>query len=215
MLNFLMLKSSKNTLFSKSDIYKNNTGLIKLISYRISIVVILLLIFNINNSYSQFDSSTIKIGPEDLNAVKGGNYFNFADKNKVNIEVTVIGGNGTGKYLIPVGTTVFDLLIMSGGTGRRNVDFIKLLRFSSETPQLKPNEIIDLDFSKLYSTENKDILSSQLNPILKPGDMLVVPQPKTDPQSFWYYLTTIMSYITTIISFYYVVSNVFRYGRAF
>ena len=148
-----------------------------------------------------------------LNAAKGGNYFNFADKNKVNIEITLIGGNGSGRYLIPQGTTVFDILLMSGGAGRRNLGGIKLLRFASDTPKLKPNEVIELDFSTLYSEDVKEIKSSSLNPVLKAGDMVIVPRPASEPQSFWVYLTTIMSYATTLISFYYVITNVFRYNR--
>ena len=47
----------------------------------------LVFLTNVNPSYSQFDSSKIKAGPEELNMAKGGNYFNFADKNKINIHV--------------------------------------------------------------------------------------------------------------------------------
>ncbi|HMS63860.1 MAG TPA: hypothetical protein PKD83_01250 [Ignavibacteria bacterium] len=185
-----------------------------MISYRISFVLILVLFLNINNSYSQFDSSKIKIGPEELLSGRGGMYFNFADKNKVNFEVTIIGGVGTGRYLIPKGTTVFDLLLMSGGTIRTQVDDVKLVRFESDTPQLKINEVIQLDFSTIYSEDVKDIKKGNSNPVLKPGDMLIVPVLKTPPPGFWATVITIMSYVTTLISFYYVVSNVYRdYNR--
>lgn len=206
----------KTISFGLKTILKNfiiNTVLTKLTYFRIPVFLILILLINIDCLYSQFDSSKIIIGPEDLNAVKGGNYFNFADKNKVNIEITLIGGNGSGRYLIPQGTTVFDILLMSGGAGRRNLGGIKLLRFASDTPKLKPNEVIELDFSTLYSEDVKEIKSSSLNPVLKAGDMVIVPRPASEPQSFWVYLTTIMSYATTLISFYYVITNVFRYNR--
>ncbi|MBL0109166.1 MAG: hypothetical protein IPP52_18305 [Ignavibacteria bacterium] len=170
----------------------------------------LVFLTNVNFSYSQFDSSKIKAGPEELNMAKGGNYFNFADKNKINIEVTIIGGAGSGRYLIPEGTSVFDLLLMSGGTGRKNVDDIKLLRFASETPQLKPNEIIQLKYENLYSEEKSDILKSNLNPLLKPGDMIIVPEVKPDQQSFWYYAREVISYVGTFVSFYYLIYNIFR-----
>ena len=181
-----------------------------MISIRTAFVLMLVFLTNVSPSYSQFDSSKIKAGPEELNMAKGGNYFNFADKNKINIEVTIIGGAGSGRYLIPEGTSVFDLLLMSGGTGRKNVDDIKLLRFASETPQLKPNEIIQLKYENLYSEEKSDILKSNLNPLLKPGDMIIVPEVKPDQQSFWYYAREVISYVGTFVSFYYLIYNIFR-----
>lgn len=184
-----------------------------MISFRIKIALILIFIININVSHSQIiDSSKIKIGPEELNMAKGGNYFNFADKNKINIEVILIGGSGSGKYLIPEGTTVFDLLLMSGGTSRKSVVDVKLLRFSSETPQLKPNEVIQLQFDNLYSQDKQDITKSNLNPVLKPGDMIIVPEVKESPP-FWTIVTQVMSFITTLISFYYLIYNIVRNNR--
>lgn len=169
-----------------------------------------MMFININNSYSQFDSSKIKVGPEELLTGRGGMYFNFADKNKVNFEVTIIGGVGTGRYLIPKGTTVFDLLLMSGGTLRRQVDDVKLVRFSGDTPKLKINEVIKLDFSSIYSEEVQEIKKGNSNPILQPGDMLIVPELEPPPPGFWSVVITIMSYLTTLISFYWVIDNVVR-----
>ncbi len=197
-------------IYISNNLLINNPGLTKLITFRKAFVLILFFTINVNFSYSQFDSSKIKAGPEELNLAKGGNYFNFADKNKINIEVTLIGGNGAGKYLIPQGTTVFDLLLMSGGTGRKNVEDVKLLRFSSETPQLKPNEIIQLRFENLYADEKSDILKSNLNPLLKPGDMIIVPEIRADQQSFWFYAREVISYVGTFVSFYYLIYNIFR-----
>ena len=99
---------------------------------------------------------------------------------------------------------------MSGGTGRKNVEDVKLLRFSSETPQLKPNEIIQLRFENLYADEKSDILKSNLNPLLKPGDMIIVPEIRADQQSFWFYAREVISYVGTFVSFYYLIYNIFR-----
>lgn len=201
---------NKYSIHKLNYLFIKNSDLIKLISIRTAFVSVLLFLININLSYSQFDSSKIKAGPEELMMAKGGNYFNFADKNKVNIEVAIIGGAGSGRYLIPQGTTVFDLLLMSGGTGRKNVEDIKLVRFASETPQLKPNEVILLKYETLYSEEKADITKGNLNPILKPGDMIIVPDIKTDQQSFWFYAREIISYVGTFVSFYYLIYNIFR-----
>ena len=206
----MLIFKNKHSIYKFYNIFINNSDLIKLISIRTAFVLMLVFLTNINISFSQFDSSKIKAGPEELNMAKGGNYFNFADKNKINIEVTIIGGAGSGRYLIPTGTTVFDLLLMSGGTGRKNVEDIKLVRFASETPQLKPNEVILLKYETLYSEEKADITKGNLNPILKPGDMIIVPEIRPDQQSFWYYAREVISYVGTFVSFYYLIYNIFR-----
>ena len=206
----MLIFKNKHSIYKFYNIFINNSDLIKLISIRTAFVLMLVFLTNINISFSQFDSSKIKAGPEELNMAKGGNYFNFADKNKINIEVTIIGGAGSGRYLIPTGTTVFDLLLMSGGTGRKNVEDIKLVRFASETPQLKPNEVILLKYETLYSEEKADITKGNLNPILKPGDMIIVPAVRPDQQSFWFYAREVISYVGTFVSFYYLIYNIFR-----
>ena len=42
------------------------------------------------------DSNKVKAGPEDLMEKNSGKYFNYSDKNKVNIEIIVIGGAASG-----------------------------------------------------------------------------------------------------------------------
>ena len=84
-------------------------------SFRFFTVLILFVLFSFNLCFSQNDSDKVRVGPEELQISKGGHYFNFSDKNKVNIEVIMLG-MGAGKYLIPKGTTLFDFLIMAGGT---------------------------------------------------------------------------------------------------
>lgn len=163
---------------------------------------------NNNLSISQIDSSNIRIGPDQLQAPGGGNFFNYSDKNKVNIEVIKIGGSGGGRYLIPQGTTIFDFLIMAGGTGKKIVEEIKIVRFSSDTPKLKGNEVIELSFENLYG-DNRDILKGQPNPILKPGDMIILPE-ITDAPTFWFYVREVISYVGTFVSFYYLIYNIFR-----
>ena len=165
-------------------------------------------IFNSGIVYSQFDfldSSKIKIGPEDLQSIKG-NYHNYGDKNKVNIEVIVIGGTTSGKFLIPQGTTVFELLLMANSSSEHGVEDVKLIRFSSETPKMKGTEVIFLDFDNLYNDSKSEIMKAMNNPVLKPGDMLVVPAPP-DRYTFWFYAREIISYVGTFVSFYYLIYN--------
>ncbi|MBV6478517.1 MAG: hypothetical protein HGGPFJEG_01272 [Ignavibacteria bacterium] len=176
--------------------------------FRFSILIVLFFLIKSGLVYSQFDSSKIKIGPEDLQSIKG-NYHNYADKNKVNIEVIVIGGSTPGKYLIPQGTTVFELLLMANSSSEKGVEDVKLIRFSTETPKLKGNEVIFLDFDNLYNDSKDEILEAMKNPVLKPGDLLVVPKVE-EKYTFWFYAREIISYIGTFISFYYLIYNVVR-----
>ena len=178
-------------------------------SFRIVLLLVLFFTVRVNLSISQIDSSNIRIGPDQLSEPGGGRFFNYGDKNKVNIEVVVIGGSGGGRYLIPQGTTIFDFLIMAGGTGKEIVKDIKIVRFSSDTPKLKGNEVIQLSFEALYGDEKEEILKSQSNPILKPGDMVILPEISTQ-QSIWYYVVQVISYVGTLVSFYYLIYNIFR-----
>ncbi|MDQ3019413.1 MAG: hypothetical protein M3R36_02410 [Bacteroidota bacterium] len=169
------------------------------------------ILISTNSCFSQNDSDKIKIGPDELQISKGPRYFNFADKNKVNIEIIVLG-LAAGKYLIPQGTTLFDLLIMVGGTEERTVDEIKILRFKSDTPILKANEVKNYNYSDLYGND-QDMLRPQKNPMLKPGDMVILPPPRDSQQSVFYYIREVMSFIVTIVSFYYLIDNLIYRNR--
>lgn len=152
------------------------------------------------------DSDKIKIGPEDLMGVtKGGRYFNFSDRNKVNIEITVLG-LGAGKYLIPQGTTLFDFLIMVGGTDEHTVEDIKIVRFSTESPILKINEVKEYSYEDLYG-DPEEMYIAQKNPALKPGDMLILPTPRDAQQSIFYYIRETIAFVGTLVSFYYLIDN--------
>lgn len=161
------------------------------------------------NGIAQNDSNKIRVGPEEIMSAKGGNYHNFADKNKVNIEIVVLG-IGAGRYLIPQGTSLFEFLLMAGATSSYIVEEIKIVRFKSETPNLKGSEVMEYDFSDLYSDDKRDILRSQKNPILKPGDMIILPEAKVAEQSVFYYIRETMYFIGTLVSFYYLIDNVIR-----
>jgi len=172
----------------------------------------LFIFFSFNSSYSQNDSDKVRVGPEELQISKGGHYFNFSDKNKVNIEIIVLG-LGAGKYLIPKGTTLFDLLIMAGGTSEYIMEDIKILRFSSESPKMKVTEVLKYDdLADLYGNK-EDILKTKKNPELKPGDMIIVPQEKPGDQSLFYYIQQTIYFVGTLLSFYYLIDNTYNRFR--
>lgn len=173
--------------------------------YKFGLIFLLFFLVSVNNSYSQIDSSKIRIGPDELQVSKGARYFNFSDKNKVNIEVIVLG-TGAGKYLIPEGTSIFDFLIMMGGTASDILDDVKIVRFKTETPIMQAKEVSEYDYGDLYG-DKMDILKSKPNPFLKPGDMVIVPEPRSADQSLFYYIRETVLFIGTLISFYYLIDN--------
>ncbi|MEO8666559.1 MAG: hypothetical protein ABI462_13790 [Ignavibacteria bacterium] len=175
-------------------------------SSRILLTFLLFFLSITNISFSQNDSSNIRVGPEELQMAKGGHYFNFADKNKINIEVILLG-LGAGKYLIPQGTTLFDFMIMAGGTASRYLEDITIVRLKSETPKLQGKEVFHYDFADLYGDEN-DILRSQPNPMLKPGDMIIIPE--AEGQSVFFYIRETIAFVGTLVSFYYLIDNIIR-----
>jgi hypothetical protein len=171
----------------------------------------LFFLFAAHLCYSQDDSSKIKIGPEDLLNLTKGRYFNYADKNKVNIEIVVLG-TSAGRYLIPQGTTLFDFLLMSGGTNSHLIKDIKIVRFKSESPILKANEVFEYDYSDLYG-DRQEILKSHKNPILKPGDMVILPETKASDQTVFYYIRETIAFVGTLVSFYYLIDNIIRRNK--
>lgn len=175
-----------------------------------------LLIISAGSSLAQYeeyfgiDSSKVKAGPEDLMEKQAGKYFNYSDKNKVNIEVLVIGGAATGKYLIPDGTTLFDFLIMSGTTSEEIMEDIKLVTIKSESPTFKTRNITEFDFSTLYGSK-KEIQQAMQNPMLRPGDMILLPDVKpSNPFGAFYYITQITYFLTSLISFYFLLERLVR-----
>ncbi len=173
-----------------------------------SIALIVFFLFTTQICFSQEDSTKIKIGPDDLLNLRGGKYFNFSDKNKVNIEIVVLGASA-GRYLIPQGTTLFDFLLLSGGTSSYILKDIKIVRFSSETPIMKGNQVFEYDFSDLYG-DRKEIMKPQKNPILKPGDMVIYPETRSADQSVFYYIRETITFVGTLVSFYYLIDNIIR-----
>lgn len=159
--------------------------------------------------YSQLDSDKVKIGPEELLKPGAGNYFNFSDKNKVNIELILLGGTSPGKYLVPKGTTLLDFLIMAGITKSDYSENVKILRLKSETPIFQARTYKQYEFDQLYDDDHDELLMAYKNPLLEAGDLIIVPEVKTD-QNVFYYIRETIYFVGTLISFYYLIDNLVR-----
>ena len=116
-----------------------------------------------------------KIGPEQLK-ITGANYYNYSDKDKVNYEINLWGYvKAPGKYLVPKGTTVIDLLTLGGGPATdAKLEDIRVIRPKNDTLRISSDQIINLNYDD-YLWGEKITSTSRPNPVLMPGDIILVP----------------------------------------
>lgn len=151
-------------------------------NYKKLVFGILILIFSISNLLiAQSDSLLYK--ELDLKKI-GVNYYNFSKQDKFNFEVIVLGGvRSPGIYLLPEGTTLIEIVALTGGSIDESIyDNFKLIRSKSKNPELKADTIMIISYKDFFDKEKVGSLSKQ-NPILKPGD--IVSFPIKPDKEFW------------------------------
>ena len=138
------------------------------------LVLLILYFVSFSVAYSQPDKE--HVGVENLLNISGGAFYNYAQKNKVNIEVNIWGYvQNPGKYLVPKGVTVQDLISYAGGPLiDANLDEIKLYRPKNDSLFIMSDQIINLDYNDLF-WEDEVIKKDKKNPVLLPGDILIFP----------------------------------------
>lgn len=114
-----------------------------------------------------------KIGLEELK-IQGANYYNYSDKERVNIEVNLWGYvKNPGKYLIPKGTTFLDLVTLGGGPiPDSNLEDIRIIRPKNET--VTQDQIINLNYNDYLWGERVNP-QGKGNPTLVSGDIILIP----------------------------------------
>lgn len=139
-----------------------------------------------------------KIGPEELK-ISGANYYNYSDKERVNIEVNLWGYvKNPGKYLIPKGTTFIDLVTLGGGPIQdSNLEDIRIIRPKNDTLKITQEQIINLNYND-YLWGERINSQGKSNPVLISGDIVLVPG---SPRYFFRdNLTFILSISSVLIS---------------
>lgn len=139
-----------------------------------------------------------KIGPEELK-ITGANYYNYSDKEKVNIEVNLWGYvKSPGKYLIPKGTTFLDLLTLGGGPiSDSHLEDIRIIRPKNDTLRITEDQIINLNYND-YLWGERISQQGKSNPVLMSGDIILIPG---SPRYFFRdNLTFILSISSVLIS---------------
>jgi len=116
-----------------------------------------------------------RIGIEDLK-ISGINYYNYADKEKVNIEVNLWGYvKNPGKYLIPKGTSFIDLLTLGGGPiPDSKLEDVRIIRPKNDTLRITEDQIINLNYDDYLWGERINSVGKN-NPVLISGDIILVP----------------------------------------
>lgn len=156
----------------------------------------MVLLISLVNLSSIAQDDKVKIGVYDRQNMQGG-YYNYSDPGKVNIEVNVWGYvKNPGKYLIPKGTTVIDLISFAGGPSTEaELDKIRLYRPKNDSIGVSRDKISIIDFNDLIWDEKVKDKDYRINPVLEPGDMLLL------PGSPRYFFRENLTFIMSISSF--------------
>ena len=132
-----------------------------------------------------------------------GNYYDYSDPTTINIKVSVWGFvKSPGKYIVPLYTTVPDLISYAGGpVDQSNLDDVRIYRVDKNGNQ----ELLKLNYSDLL---HEDQLNNKFNPNIKAGDILIIPgSPK---YYFRDYLSVSLSIFSAIISLTILILNINR-----
>lgn len=140
------------------------------LSFSITLYIFFLTIPDI--SFSQIDRE--RVGNDLLGTQQGG-FFNYGDKDKVNIEVNLWGYvKYPGKYLIPSGSSIIDLISYGGGPiTEAKLEDIRLFRPRNDSLKIKKDEILKLNYNDLV-WEEAIAMKTKSNFIMKPGDVLIL-----------------------------------------
>ncbi len=160
----------------------------------INFVTVILVLFISYAANAQDDK--IKIGLYDRQNMQGG-YYNFSEPDKVNIEVNIWGYvKNPGKYLIPKGTTVIDVLSFAGGPlTEADLEKVRLYRPKNDSAGIMKDKITYLDYNDLLWEEKVKEKEFRINPNLEAGDVLLV------PGSPRYFFRENLTFILSVTSF--------------
>ncbi len=156
------------------------------------------MVIGIGSLYSQEDKGRkdiqIGLGTSDGTRSFGGAYYDFSDGETVNIKVSVWGNvRNPGRYVIPVYTTMLDLISLAGGpTEAADLDDLRLYR----TPQTGEPQLLKFRYDDLI--DGDQLIKNRNVPKLEPSDVLLVPG--SPPMYFRDWLSLTMSVVSMILS---------------
>lgn len=124
---------------------------------------------------SGYTSDSLLFRESDLKRVSM-NYFNLSKPYRLNFEVVVIGGvKNPGVYLVPEGTTLVEVVALTGGAPDESIlENFKLIRTKNKNAQLKSDTVFTLDYKNFFDKDKSESVM-KANPLLKPGDIIAFP----------------------------------------
>ena len=138
-------------------------------------LLVLLLVFL--SSFAQSQDDKVRVGYKPLQNAQTGGFYDYSEPDKVNIEVNVWGYvKYPGKYIIPRGKTMLDVLSFAGGpVTDAQPEKLRLFRPKNDSLNIAKDQILYFDYNDLlWGKEVKDI-SQRNNTVMLPGDVLIVP----------------------------------------
>lgn len=170
--------------------------------------LILALIFIVTSVQVRAQIKDEKIGiPDELKI--GMNYYNYGDKEKVNINVYVWGTiRVPGKYLVPQGTTLLELITLCGGPlNESKLEDIRIVRVKNDSLGIKEDKVITYDYNE-FLWEKQITNPSKQNPVLMPGDLVLFPN--SPKYNFRDNLYLYLGITTTLVSIATLMVTIFR-----
>ena len=174
-------------------------------------VIIFILFGACNLIWAQSDSLQI-YREKDLQKVNVA-FFNYGKADKFNFEVVVLGGvRQPGIYLLPEGTTVLELVALSGGVADESIlDNFKLIRAKTKNPDLKADTVITISYKDFFEKDKTESITKR-NPLLRPGDIVTFPiKPDKD---FWDTATKISTIVVIpLVSVATLIITIMNYNK--
>ena len=153
---------------------------------------------------AQVKDYEIGVSPTDRNYRQGGLY-DYSDPSSVNMKVAVWGFmRYPGRYIVPVETTVADLLSYAGGpSDDANLEDIRLYRVLEDSTQM----MMRIDYNDLLWETSLD-RSKKYVPEVRAGDIILVPGAPRLYFKDWFSIT--LSVVSTLISLSILILNIVR-----
>lgn len=132
----------------------------------------------------------------------GGNFYDYSDPATINIKVSIWGYvRSPGKYVVPIYTTVPDLMSYAGGpVDQSDLDDVRIYRINQDGKE----ELIQLNYTDLL--HETELNNQKVNPNIKAGDILIIPgSPK---YYFRDYLSISLSIFSALVSLTILILNI-------
>jgi len=168
--------------------------------------LIIFLLFS-SSSFPQDDKYKV---PEEVLPLSGIHYFGAKDK--FNIEVSVWGLIAkTGRFIVPKGTTLFDIISFAGGPDADNqIEEIRIVRLKNDSLNIFKDEILSFKYED-FLIEDKHLTNIKNNPELLPGDIAIfLGSKKITSREIW---TFVLQITTVLISLASLTVVILRYNR--